>query len=65
MVPKSTIWCTLNAIFPPQNISFLKHLWDLIEVVKMTEKIVKELTTLILGKNITGPKAYLLKDEEA
>ena len=40
-VPKYTIWCTLNVIFPPLKFSSLKHLWDIIVVDKTTDKIVR------------------------
>ena len=63
-VPKSTICRSLNLIFPPLKLSSLKHLWDIIVVGKINEKIVREFITFATVKTIYGPKNYLLKDEE-
>ena len=41
-VPKSTLCRSLNVIFPPLKCSYLKHLWDLILVGKITKKIFRE-----------------------
>ena len=63
-VPKSTICCTLNVILPPLKFSSLKHIWDLIEVGKITKKIVREVIVKTVVKNKNG-KTYLLKYKEA
>ena len=64
-VPKSTIWLTLNVILPPLNCPSMKHLWDLIGVDKITKKIVREVIMLTVVKTRSGPKHYLLNDEES
>ena len=60
-----TLWITLNIIFPPLKCSFLKHLWDLLGVGKITNKIVREVIAITVVNNITGTKTYLLKYKEA
>ena len=40
-------------------------MWDLIRVGKITKKTIKEVITHTAVKNRTGPKTYLLEDEEA
>ena len=42
----------------------LKHLWDLIVVLKITKKTFREVIMLATVKNRPGPKTYLLKEEE-
>ena len=64
-VPKSNLYRSLNIIFPPLICSYLKHLWDIIVVGKITKIIVREVIEKIVVKNKSGSKTYLLKDEEA
>ena len=49
-VPKTTIWRTLNVLFPPK-IKSMKHLWDLIEVGNFMRKRVREVIGLTTIKN--------------
>ena len=51
-------------MFPTVKYESLNHLWYLIVIGKITEKIVRELITFATVKTIYGPKNYLLKDEE-
>ena len=63
-LPKSTLRITLNVPFPPLKCSSMKHLWDLIEVGKITKKTVREVITLTVVKNSPGPKNCLIKEKE-
>ena len=64
-VPKSTIWQSLNVIFPLLRYFPLKHLWGLIVVNKTTNKVSREVIEKSVAKNKSGTKTYLLKDKEA
>ena len=55
----------MNLILPPLKCSFLKHLWDLIGVGKITKKSVRKEITLTVVKNSPGTKTNLLNGEQA
>ena len=60
-LPNSTLWSTLNVIFPSLKCSSLKHLWDLIGVDKIAKTTVGEVIIHTVSKNRPGPKNYLLE----
>ena len=62
-VPKSTLCRSLNLIFLSLKCSSLKHMWDLIVVVKISKIIVREVIVKIVFQNKSGNKTYLLKDK--
>ena len=64
-VPKSTLTYFLKVIFPPPKGFSLKHLWDLMGVGKITNRIVREVIEKIVVTKKRGYITYLLKDEEA
>ena len=41
----------------------MKHMWDLIVVVKISKIIVREVIVKIVVQNKSGNKTYLLKDK--
>ena len=64
-VPKSTLTYFLDVIFLPLKCSSLKHLWNLMGVGKIKNRIVREVTKQLVVKKKRRNKTYLLKDEEA
>ena len=64
-VPNSTLWNTLNVIFPPLTFSSLKHQFYLVGVCKITNRTIIEVITITVVKKITGTKNCLIKDKEA
>ena len=55
-VPKSTLTYFLKAIFPTLKSSSLKHLWYLMDVGKITKKIVREVIEKIVSTKKMGNK---------
>ena len=54
-VPKSNLWITINLLSPPLKFHSLKHMWDLIGVVKIIKKTGREVITLTVVNNSPGP----------
>ena len=56
---KSTIWGTLNLIFLPLKFSSLKHLWDIMGVGKITNRIVREvIAKIVVKKKVEAKLAF-------
>ena len=55
----------MNIMFLSMKYEYMKLLWDLIVVGKITNKIFREVITLATCKNRYGAKTYLLKEKEA
>ena len=64
-VPKSTLTYFLNVILLPLKCSSIKHLWDIMDVGKITNRIVREVIEKIFVKKKRGNKTYLIKDKES
>ena len=64
-VQKTTLWITLNALLPPLKCYSMKHLWDLIAVIKVTRQRVREVIGITTIKNRIGVPTDLIRDKEA
>ena len=63
-VPNSTLWNTLNVIFPPLTFSSLKHQFYLVGVCKITNRTIREVITITVVKKITGKKIALSRTKK-
>ena len=63
-VPKTTLWQTLNVLFPPLNFIYLNHQWDLLAVRKVVRKRVREVIGITTVKTRIGIPTNILIDKE-